>query len=354
MVPLKSVSRHSPLIFNGILWAVSFIILLLAFSRGVAPDKIDLIYTGSFLVTLIWPALLNFYVLMPGLLKRERYVLYVAALTATILVATQFNIWYFNYLIDFLFPDYYFISYHSGPVLLIIFTAFLVGTTLVRLAEDWIYFNQNQNRELKRRNEQIQLQLTSLRSQINPHFLFNSLNVIYALALDRKETATEAIVQLSDVLRYIIYDSNGEQVPLKEEVALLKNYISFQKFRNREAENVVFDAAVEDDDYPIYPMLLLPLVENAFKHGAKAIASEPFLNIRLEQQGETLAFTMQNRVLEGPANGSTGQSGVGLANVRKNLELVYPSAHAFRAGKKGDTFEVALKLFRKCALPASS
>lgn len=354
MAPRESISRHRPLVFNIILWAGSFAILLLAFSRGVAPETIDLIYTGSFLVTLIWPALLNFYVLMPGLLKRERYVLYAAALIATILIATQFNIWYFNYLIDLLFPDYYFISYHSRPVLLIIFAAVLVGTTLIRLAEDWVYFNQHRNRELKRRNEQIQLQLTSLRSQINPHFLFNSLNVIYALALDKKETATEAIVQLSDVLRYIIYDSNAEQVPLKEEITLLNNYLNFQKFRNRAAEKVVFDAAVEDDDYPIYPMLLLPLVENAFKHGAKARASEPFLRIRLEQQKESLAFTISNHVLEGPANGSTGQSGVGLANVRKNLELVYPNAHAFRAGKKGETFEVELKLFRKCALPASS
>lgn len=354
MAPLKSVSRHRPLIFNGILWAVSFIILLLAFSRGVAPDKIDLIYTGSFLVTLIWPSLLNFYVLMPGLLKRERYVLYVAALTATILVATQFNIWYFNYLIDFLFPDYYFISYHSRTVLLIIFAAFLVGTTLVRLAEDWIYFNQNQNRELKRRNEQIQLQLTSLRSQINPHFLFNSLNVIYALALDRKETATEAIVQLSDVLRYIIYDSNGEQVPLKEEVALLKNYISFQKFRNREAENVQFEIQVKDEDYPLYPMLLLPLVENGFKHGTRDPDADFFIRIGLMQEDSTLAFTIENRCAGSHANGSAPYSGVGLANVRKNLEIVYPNAHAFEVLNQGESFKVVLKLFQKCSLDASS
>jgi sensor histidine kinase YesM len=291
---------------------------------------------------------------MPYLLRRERYVGYAIALIGTILIATQFNIWYFNYLIDFLFPDYYFISYHSRPVLLIIFAAFLLGTTLIRLAEDWIYYNRNQNRELKRQKEQIQLQLTSLRSQINPHFLFNSLNVIYALALDRKETATRAIVQLSDILRYIIYDSNLGQVPLKEEITLLNNYLDFQKFRKREAEKVNFDSRVEDDNYPMYPMLLLPLVENAFKHGAKTKTSEPFLHIKLEQQGETLAFSIANRVSEGPANGSAGQSGVGLANVRINLELVYPNAHEFRVSKKDGTFEVVLKLFSKCALHASS
>ena len=291
---------------------------------------------------------------MPGLLRRERYVLFAVALTATILIATQFNIWYFNYLIDFLFPDYYFISYHSRPVLLIIFAAFLVLTTLIRLAEDWIYFNQNKNRELTKRNEQIQMQLTSLRSQINPHFLFNSLNVIYALALDRKETATEAIVQLSDVLRYIIYDSNGEQVPLKEEIALLKNYIGFQKFRNREAEKVHFDIQVKDPDYPVYPMLLLPLVENSFKHGSKASDADYFIRIRLEQQENTLGFTIENRYTEIPANGSLAHSGVGLANVRKNLEIVYPNAHAFEVLKKGGTFKVVLKLFQKCSLDASS
>jgi len=354
MAPRESVSRHRPLIFNGILWAVSFVILLLAFSRGVAPERIDLIYTGSFLVTLIWPALLNFYVLMPGLLKRERYVLYSLALIATILAAAQFNIWYFNYLIDFLFPDYYFISYHSRPVLLIIFAAFLAGTTLIRLAEDWIYLNRNQNRELKRRNEQIQLQLTSLRSQINPHFLFNSLNVIYALALDKRESTTEAIVQLSNVLRYIIYDSNGEQVPLKEEISLLKNYISFQKFRNRQAEQVQFECQVEDEEYPVFPMLLMPLVENSFKHGAPVPEGEFFLRMRLEQHENTLVFSIENRYLESYGNGTSPHSGVGLSNVRKNLELVYPNAHHFEVRKKDGTFEVVLKLFRKCELPASS
>ena len=354
MAPRETISRHRPLIFNAILWAVSFIILLLTFSRGVAPEKIDLIYTGSFLVTLIWPALLNFYVLMPGLLKRERYVLYSLALIATILAATQFNIWYFNYLIDFLFPDYYFISYHSRPVLLLIFAAFLAGTTLVRLAEDWIYFNRNQNRELKTRNEQVELQLISLRSQINPHFLFNSLNVIYALALDRKETTTEAIVQLSNVLRYIIYDSNGEQVPLKEEIALLKNYISFQKLRNRQAEKLQFDIQVEEEDYPVYPMLLMPLVENGFKHGAQVPEGEFFLRMRLEQNEQSLIFTIENRYLDSPGNGMSPHSGVGLSNVRKNLELVYPNAHEFRVIRKDGTFQVVLKLFSKCALHASS
>ena len=342
------------MLFNAILWAVSFGILLLAFSRGVAPEKIDLIYTGSFLVTLIVPALLNFYVLMPGLLRQERYVIYVVALTATVLIATQFNIWYFNYLIDFLFPDYYFISYHSRPVLLLIFAAFLVGTTLVRLAEDWIYFNRNQNRELKRRNEQIQLQLTSLRSQINPHFLFNSLNVIYALALDKKDETTEALVQLSDVLRYIIYDSDGRPLSVKEEVNLLKKFVAFQKFRNRAAEKVKFEIEVTDEDFPIYPMLLLPLVENSFKHGIQAPGGAFFIKMNLEQHENTLAFTISNAYQPNNGNGSPAHSGVGLANLRKNLELVYPNAHEFRVLQKEGKFEVRLKLFRKCTLDASS
>jgi LytS/YehU family sensor histidine kinase len=293
-------------------------------------------------------------VLMPFLLERERYFLYGMALIGTILIASQFNIWFFNYFIDYLFPDYYFISYHSRAALILIFSIFLVGTTLIKLAEDWVFFNRNQNRALREKNEQIRNQLSALRAQINPHFLFNSLNVIYSLALDKNERTTDAIVQLSDVLRYIIYDSDARQVSLKYEITLLKNYIDFQKYRKREAEKVRFTTGVENEDYPIYPMLLLPLVENSFKHGTKDPSHDTFIEITLTQKGEEFTFIIENHCQEGSGNGGLLPAGVGLANIRNNLEIVYPGAHDFEIQKNGSTFKVTLKLYKKCALPASS
>jgi len=334
---------RNTLVFNLVLWACSFALFLAVFTEDGKPHTIDFIYTGSFLVTLIVPVLINFYLLIPYLLKKEKYVVYIITFVLNILVFTQLNILFFDHFIDFVFPEYYFISYHSNITLLTIFSVFLIVTTLIKLSIDWFYFNSFENRELKIRNQQIQTQLSSLRSQINPHFLFNSLNVIYALAIENKTETKDAIVQLSDILRYVIYDSNTDRVTLKDEVNLLKNYIDFQQFRHQQSENISFKCSIEDENYPIYPMLLLPLVENSFKYGIKGDINHTFIHINLTQKGEVFTFEIENNSSESDME-TNGHSGVGLENIQKNLAIVYPKTHKFNITKTKDSFKVNLKL----------
>ncbi|PKP12530.1 MAG: hypothetical protein CVU08_10025 [Bacteroidetes bacterium HGW-Bacteroidetes-3] len=343
----QSVDRnnHNPLIFNGILWLCSFIMLLFAFSENSNPKKIDFIYTSSFLATIIIPVLLNLYILIPYLLKKEKYLFFVIAFISTIIVFTQLNIWFFDYFIDFIFPDYYFISYHSSTKLITIFGVFLIGTTFIKLSEDWIYFNSLENKKLKFENQQIQTQLSALRSQINPHFLFNSLNVIFALALEKKKETTKAIVQLSDILRYVIYDSNTERVSLKNEIILLKNYIEFQKFRHQVSDKIKFTYNITDDNFLIYPMLLLPLIENSFKHGIKGDIENTFINLNITQNNHEFNFFIENNYTENLLNGDKEHSGLGIENIQKNLEIVYPETHLFEITKTETRFMVSLNLF---------
>jgi len=251
---------------------------------------------------------------------------------------------FFNHLIDFIFPEHYFISYHSNTKLITIFSVFLIGSTLVKLSEDWFYFNKNENRELKLKNQQIQTQLISLRSQINPHFLFNSLNVIYSLSLEKKETTKDAIVQLSDILRYIIYDSNTTTISLKDEISLLKNYIEFQKFRQHETSNVTFNKNINNQNYQIYPMLLLPLIENSFKHGIKGDINHTFIHIDIQQQQNSLIVYIENNYARDSFE-NRAHSGLGLKNIQQNLDLVYPKQHDLIIDKTDTTFSVTLKLF---------
>lgn len=199
---LSKINNHKPLVFNLFLWVLAYVILLFSFTQST-PTKIDYIYTGSFLTTIVIPVILNLYVLIPQFLKQEKYILYIILFIVNLILFTQLNIWFFSHLIDYIFPEYYFISYHSNTKLTTIFIIFLIVTTLIKLSEDWFYFNRNENRDLKQRNQQIQTQLLSLRAQINPHFLFNSLNVIYALAVEKKDETKDAIVQLSDIYGYI-------------------------------------------------------------------------------------------------------------------------------------------------------
>lgn len=334
------------IVFNLVLWTCSFALFLFAFTENGHPKTIDYIYTGSFLTTIIVPVLINFYMLIPFLLKKENYLLYTLAFVLNIFVFAQLNVWFFEHFIDVVFPDYYFISYHSNVTLFTIFGVFLTVTTLLKLSVDWFYFNSYENRELKIRNQQIQTQLSSLRSQINPHFLFNSLNVIYALAIENKAETKDAIVQLSDILRYVIYDSNTERVMLKDEVALLKNYIEFQQFRHQQTENVDFMSSIDDDNYQIYPMLLLPLVENSFKYGIKGDIDHTFIRINLELKDHNFSFDIENNYSETILE-TNAHSGLGLENIKKNLDIVYPKSHEFNIIKTEDTFKVNLKLFKK-------
>ncbi len=341
---LKKLNNHRPFLFNLVLWFCSFVILLFIFSKGQKPIKIDYIYTIGFLTSVAIPVVINLYIIVPRFLKKEKYVFFALVFTANLILFTQLHIWFFEPLIDTLFPNYFFMSYFSNTRYIVIFSIFLISTTLLKLSEDWFYFNQNENKALKTQNELIQLQLASLRSQINPHFLFNSLNVIYALAIQKKENIKDAIVQLSDILRYVIYDSNAERVTLKEEVTFLKNYIDFQKFRVQGFDNISLKTIIEDEDFKIYPMLLLPLVENSFKHGIKGNLEDTFINIELKQQGDAFYFKIENNSLKENDNISNEKSGVGLENIQKNLEIVYPKNHAFIINKTSNIFTVQLTI----------
>ncbi len=337
---------HKTVIFNNLLlWICSFVFFLFLFTEDGQPKIIDFIYTGSFIATIIPPVLINFYILIPQLLKKERYLFYALAFILNILIFTQLNIWFFEHFIDYVFLDYYFISYHSNITLFTIFSVFLVITTLINFSMDWFYFNSKENRELKIKNQQMQSELTSLRSQINPHFLFNSLNVIYALALEKKETIKDAIVQLSDILRYVIYDSSTKHVTLKEEVTLLKNYIEFQQFRHQQNDNITFNCNIDDENYPIYPMLLLPLVENSFKYGIKGDIDHTFIHINLILKDKEFMFDIENNYSESLLE-TKEHSGLGLENIKKNLEIVYPKSHEFNISKTKDTFKVNLKIIQ--------
>jgi sensor histidine kinase YesM len=341
---LKKLNNHSPLLFNLVLWFCSFVILLFIFSKGQKPIKIDYIYTISFLVSVAIPVLINLYLLLPRLLKKEKYLLFGIAFVANLVVFAQLHNWLFEPLLDKLFPNYFFMSYFSNTRHIIIFSIFLISTTLLKLSEDWFYFNQNENRALKSQNELIQIQLSSLRSQINPHFLFNSLNVIYALAIEKKDNIKDAVVQLSDILRYVIYDSNTERVTLKDEITLLKNYIEFQKFRVQGFNNINLKTEIENESFEIYPMLLLPLIENSFKHGIKGDLEETFINITMSQKGDDFSFKIENNSLDENDNNTLEASGVGLENIQKNLNIVYQSNHTFITSNLNNIFTAKLTI----------
>lgn len=349
MEPLQSLfslkkNSHNPLLFHSGLWCISFVLLLFLFAKGT-PVQIDYFYTLGFIISLFIPVLFIFYILIPKFLKTERYLLFFFCFIATISLFAWVNTLFLHDVINFVFPDYFFISYVKPYEVYIVFFLFISLVTLVKLAEDWVHYNALENLSLQQQNELIASKLQALRGQINPHFLFNALNVIYALALENKPQTTSAIVQLSDILRYVIYDSDTQKVSVFKEKTLIDNYLNFQKHRHHTPVTVSFECDLPSD-FSIYPMLLLPLVENSFKHGAQEASETGFIHINMSVKTNIFVFSIVNNRSEKQsiAAPTSESSGLGLQNIKQNLAIIYPEQHEFIVEETKDQFAVTLKI----------
>lgn len=172
------------------------------------------------------------------------------------------------------------------------------------------------------RIEKQSAELSYLKSQTNPHFLFNTLNNIYSLSRDKSDLAPESILRLSKILRYMLYDAGGPFIAIEQELKIISDYISLEKLRYDDSLRVNFNYDVEDMKQSLPPLLLIPLVENAFKHGAAETRYQPFIDIHLSVNQRQLAFLIRNST-ESPAGDGNVAEHIGLTNLRRQLELLY-------------------------------
>ena len=187
-------------------------------------------------------------------------------------------------------------------------------------------------------------ELKALKSQINPHFLFNSLNSIYSLARKNSQNVPDKIVQLSDLMRHIIYESDVDFIPLEKEVEMVKNYIELQNLRTTEKDKIKLEIVGEIKGKKIAPLVFLPFIENSFKHGLKGGANDIFVNIKIEVEGSILIFDIENSKGKTAAIDDSKYKGIGIDNVKKRLELIYPKFHLLKISNKENTFRVLLQV----------
>jgi hypothetical protein len=227
----------------------------------------------------------------------------------------------------------------------------IVASSGVRMTIDYIQGQRNR-RELERKRGELERQhllteLAGLKTQINPHFLFNTLNNIYSLTSRKSERAPEAVLRLAESMRYLLYDSSADTVPLSQELAHLRGFLDLQRLRLPQAEAdtvIVLDMHGPIDlAFPVAPLLLLPLVENAFKHGDLAARPEA-IRIELEMQEHNLHFSVHNYVALA-ADLPHQPGGLGLHNLRRRLELLYPGRHELKVRTLPGEYAVELVLF---------
>lgn len=207
------------------------------------------------------------------------------------------------------------------------------------------YLSQQEEDRKQERQERLQSELAFLRSQISPHFIFNILNsIVYLIRSKSSELAESVTIKLSELMRYMLYESDSTQIPIGREIQYLTNYVELQKIRFEEDVKINFEVHSANESSLIEPMLMIPFVENAFKHGVGMI-TDPEIYIRLHCTSSTLDFQVRNKTA-GVAiqEDKDHSSGIGIKNVKRRLELLYPDAHTLNIKEDGEWYEVKLKL----------
>lgn len=191
--------------------------------------------------------------------------------------------------------------------------------------------------------EKVQLELNFLRSQINPHFLFNALNNIYSMVYTGDKKAADSVLTLSEMLRYVTYGSKENRISLSEEISYLENYIEFQRYSHEKEINVTFEKEVQQSHIFIAPMLLQPFVENAFKYSGIGIEEGAFVRFKLHTDSEHLVFTSQNSK-RSVKREQKHIKGIGIDNVKKRLDLIYPGNYTLDINDTDDAFNLELTI----------
>jgi two-component system LytT family sensor kinase len=345
---MKITSRHSSyrIARHVLFWTVYVLFWTLLYGSQSG-------YAVSFMATLIYMVFhggavyTNFWYLFPRYFVSRRYVLYSLLLVADIFVwsiGLSFTLYalFGNQMGSNPEQSQWLLS-GVGIIVMGIGTATIVAVALALLLLVRRVEHDRQTRELESKNLSSELQL--LRSQIHPHFLFNVLNSLYALTLQKSDLAPGMVLKLSDILRYILYECGEPEVPLEKELNYLQNYIDLEKMRHGTRADIDMRVTGTTEHKTIEPMLFLPFVENCFKHGANGNIAGAFVHIHFDIDESRLLFRAENsRNPAVPSNDATG--GIGLANVRRRLELLYPDRHTLTIEESGNSYTVLLALER--------
>lgn len=283
---------------------------------------------------------LNYFILVPQLYFRNRYLIYFA-----LIIASMFFIPYLTQLINRPaetpfepgeFPGdnmrsrpYFFVRINHN---LFLFLAVALGSLLLRIHNRW----------RKSEEEIMTARLSMLREQVNPHFLFNTLNSIYLLAMEKSEDTPQAVLKLSDMMRYVLRDNGHNKVPLVDELQYLENFIALQRMRFGDTLPISYSCIGDPEGKKIAQLILITYVENAFKHGVNA-AEDNFINIAIDIDNENrLVMEVKNRIVH--VYNDADSSRIGLNNTANRLKLLYPAQHQLKITDQKGIYHVHLEI----------
>ncbi|HBE39767.1 MAG TPA: sensor histidine kinase [Bacteroidales bacterium] len=207
-----------------------------------------------------------------------------------------------------------------------------------------LYWYQQREQTLEAEKQRTAAELQLLKAQLHPHFLFNTLNNLYSHTLEYSPESPKIVMKLSELLRFMIYESNTPKIPLEKEISLIQNYITLEKLRYGDRLDMSVMISGDVGKYQIAPFMLLPFMENAFKHGTSKQLDQCWISLNLTMDGPVMYFKLVNSIELGDAEQQTKTGGLGLANAKKRLELLYKDKYVFEPKRLEDVFVVDLRV----------
>ncbi|WP_436517480.1 sensor histidine kinase [Ekhidna sp. To15] len=334
--------KRRTFLWHSLFWVVYMSIF--TFVEGGYSNKFRqafFIETAYFPIRLV-VVYLNYFVIMPGFLLKGRIGQYLTRTFISILIAAVFHRFVmYQYINELIFPDWdqgsFWQLYKFVQAGMIITSPmiFLIGITVVYRLID------SQKKLAQIAEERTKAELLYLKNQINPHFFFNTLNNLYGLALSKSDKTPEVVMKLSELMSYMLYDTKQSFVTLDKEIHYIKNYIELEevRFEGRFNCNMKIEGMTEQLSVP--PLLLLPFVENAFKHGVNTSSSGAWINVNLVVTKTELSFSVENSI---GLKQKSHKGGLGIKNVQRRLELLYPDKHELTFGENDNSYKVFLAL----------
>lgn len=328
------------LVYHTLFWTSYMLIFTLVFG-----PKQGYVFTfSSVLIDVIFYAIVvyfNIFYLIPNYLGENKFLRYCMLLVLSVALITPLRT-LFLYFVLTPYPE---LQESLGKdefaaFLLTLMIAF--SSTVSKIITDWI---RHQRERTVLENQNMQSELRFLKSQINPHFLFNTLNNLYALTLKKSDKAPEIIIKLSEMMRYMLYECNEKQVFLENEVNYIRNYLDLEKLRQDKNVEITFDVYGHVGKQMIAPLMFIPFIENSFKHGLNNHIAKGYVHIYLDVETDSVTLQVENSKPDSlPQNYHLRSGGIGLVNVKRRLNLLYPDQYQLDIDDQPNKYSIFLKL----------
>jgi sensor histidine kinase YesM len=337
--------RHRVLLLHFSFWCVylSFFVYQITSFRHRETDLGEaFVQAGVQVAFHMVVAYMNYFFFLPRFLERKKVGRYLLEFSVPFVMIMFFRVHLQRYLMDgythqerYFYSTAFIVQTVAGSLFIVIFVGML------RFAKDWFEF-EARKKEIE--NEKLIAELNFLKEQINPHFLFNTLNNLYYLAFTQSPNTTEVIAKLSQMMRYMIYDSNYSQVPLSKEIEYMQNYISLERLRLNNSIPIQLEIHGNPEEVRIAPLIFITFLENAFKHGVSNNNPKAWVRVSIRLEGGQCIYIVENSKIPSAHKEKEEKPGIGLQNVKRRLELSYPEKFQWQVDDQPDRYTVQLNL----------